>query len=72
MRSISRTFTITSSSNFRREYPWADSEDANYAYGHGAGGSDTRDIVWTKNKKTGYTEYYNKKTGESWGGYNIA
>lgn len=43
-----------------------------WVYGTGAGGSDDPDIHWKRNVKTGYAEYYNEKTGESWGGYNIA
>ena len=51
---------------------WGDYEDDEWVYGHGAGSSDDPDITWKYNKKTGYAEYYNSKTGESWGGYNIA
>lgn len=49
-----------------------DYEDDEWVYGHGAGSSDDPDITWKHNKKTGYSEYYNSKTGDSWGGYNIA
>lgn len=43
-----------------------------WVYGTGAGGSDDPDIHWRRNVKTGYAEYYNEKTGDSWSGYNIA
>lgn len=46
--------------------------DDEWVYGTGAGGSDDPSIHWKRNKRTGYAEYYNEKTGESWGGYNIA
>ena len=49
-----------------------DYEDDEWVYGHGAGSSPDPDITWKHNKKTGYSEYYNSKTGQSWSGYNIA
>ena len=48
------------------------SQEDEWVYGHGAGSSDDLDIQWKRNKKTGYTEYYNTKTHQSWGGYDIA
>ncbi|MBO6123842.1 MAG: Ig-like domain-containing protein [Methanobrevibacter sp.] len=48
------------------------SSDDEWVYGTGAGGSDDPNIHWKRNTRTGYAEYYNEKTGESWGGYNIA
>ena len=51
---------------------WGDSQDGDWVYGHGAGSSDDPSITWKHNKKTGYSEYYDSKTGRSWGGYNIA
>lgn len=48
------------------------SDDDEWVYGTGAGGSDDPSIHWKRNKRTGYAEYYNEKTGETWGGYNIA
>lgn len=61
--SISQSSSITTDSS---------SSDDDWIYGTGAGASDDPDIHWRKNKKTGYAEYYNAKTGETWGGYNIA
>nr|WP_295000636.1 hypothetical protein [uncultured Methanobrevibacter sp.] len=43
-----------------------------WVYGTGAGASDDPNIHWKRNTKTGYIEYYNEKTGDTWGGYNIA
>ena len=46
--------------------------DDEWVYGTGAGASDDPNIHWKRNTRTGYAEYYNEKTGESWSGYNIA
>ena len=51
---------------------YSSSSDDDWIYGTGAGGSDDPNIHWKKNTRTGYAEYYNEKTGETWGGYNIA
>ncbi|MBE6488664.1 MAG: hypothetical protein E7Z86_08115 [Methanosphaera stadtmanae] len=69
-----KTTTTTSSKNKKTssDDTWGDYEDDTYVYGHGAGSSPDPDITWKHNKKTGYGEYYNRKTGERWGGYNIA
>lgn len=48
------------------------SEDDDWEYGYGAGSDPDPSITWRHNKKTGYSEYYNHKTGEHWEGYNIA
>ncbi|HIH35162.1 MAG TPA: hypothetical protein HA255_01820, partial [Methanosphaera sp.] len=62
----------SSSKSSGSEDSWGDYEDDEWVYGHGAGSSDDPDIQWRHNKKTGYSEYYNTKTQESWGGYDIA
>lgn len=62
----------SSTQSSKSDDTWGDYEDDEWVYGHGAGSSDDPDITWKHNKKTGFSEYYNSKAGDSWGGYNIA
>ena len=64
-----KTESISQESSTTTDYSTSDDE---WVYGTGAGAVDDPMIHWRKNTRTGYAEYYNERTGESWGGYNIA
>ena len=60
-----------SSSNVESSSSGSD-DSGDWEYGTGAGATDDPDIHWKANRKTGYAEYYNEKTGDSWSGYGLA
>ena len=66
------TTSKKSSSSSSSQKSKSSSSSSDWEYGTGAGSYNDPDITWKHNKKTGYSEYHNKKTGKTWGGYNIA